>query len=603
MMTGPGGPLPPAPSRKGRGNAGRELPSPLPLREGLEERSKRPVTGAARLLLGLALSPAAITIALAQPAPDQVPLGLPPAAGLFTPLAQPAEPETQPAPNFRYQPGIPPGAPGPPAPGFTVTPSIGAGEMFNDNILQSQTDRRYDFITTIEPSVHVEGNTPRVNLNLTYRPALQLYARNSSQDAIAQQLFGLGTITLIPDELFVNTRALMAVEPTYGGFGGIGLDQPLAYTPTTAPGGLALGKQNRTQIYSVSVAPYLVHRFGTLGTGTAGVSVTETYQSSQAGLAPIPGAATTGSSQSLTGEATAQFKSGSDFGRIRDLALLDAVQSTGSGVLRDAHHDQAVNWIGYALTRWLTPFAEFGGESLAYSSTPTYRVDDAIWELGAIVTPGPDSQLSLGYGHHEGFDAAEAQGYWQATARTRLTLNYQTTLATDLQQIENQLGLADVDQLGNPVHATTGAPLFLGSGGLLSLQSSLNRNRALTATATTALDRDTLALTVQYQRQTPVASIAPASGITEEGESVTLAWRHEINERTNLGAGTSYSATSLGTAPPGNERFLAASVGLSYLLSETVVVSTRYTFLDRRSTIQGRTFNENIALLALAKKF
>ncbi|MDQ2803415.1 MAG: outer membrane beta-barrel protein, partial [Pseudomonadota bacterium] len=396
---------------------------------------------------------------------------------------------------------------------------------------------------------------------------------------------------------------LMVVQPTDGGYGGLGFDEPLAYAPTEAPGALTLGKQNRSQIYSVSVSPYVVHRFGTFGTGKAGVGLTETYEGSGVGGGQIPGAATTSSQHALTGEATAQFQSGTDFGRLRDFAVIDAAETEGSGVLRHAHRAEADNWIGYVLNRELTPFVELGAETISYSSTPAYRVDDAIWQLGVVLTPGPNSRLTVGYGHHQGFNAFNARGYYQMTARTRLTVNYDTSLVTDLQQIEDQLGLADADQFGQPLDATTGGPLLLGTGGLLGLQGNVYRNRRFGFTASTALERDTIALTIQFEHETPVASAIPGAGVEQQGESATASWLHQLSERTNLTAGASYSRTSLGTTTGGRERFLAASAGISYLLSETISTTARYTFFDRRSTFQDRSFDDNVVLLAVSKKF
>ncbi|MBV8614878.1 MAG: outer membrane beta-barrel protein [Acetobacteraceae bacterium] len=542
----------------------------------------------------LALLPAA---ARAQDATGLAPFALPPAGAV---LNAPAESPVAATPT---EPG---------APAWTFTPAIGAQELFNDNIYQTESNRRADLITAITPELELHGDTPRLNLNLRYAPVLEFYTRTPSADAVAQNLLGTATATLVPETLFVNARALASVQPSGGGLGGLG-DTALAAPSLPAgnglgsdalPGVLALGKENRAQTASAAVTPYLQHRFGTFGTGKVGVTLSASVISADAGTAPIPGTVSAGTQRQETGEVTAQFQSGEAFGRVRDFVLLDAARSSGTGVLAGAHADIATNWVGYAVNRAVTPFAEFGAESLSYNTVPRVRIDDAVWELGVVLTPNPDSQLSIGYGHHQGIDSLDIRGYYALSARTRLTVSYTTALASDVQLLQSQLGLAAFDALGNPVDQTTGAPLFLGNG-LLSTQDALFRNRTLSLTATTLLgERDTVALSLQHQAQTPIASVNPAErGVGEDGTTVGAAWTHQISEATSLGASASYTRIAYQVVPAVDERVIGATAGISHRLSETVTTFARYALLDRASGYAGRSFTDNVVLIGIRKQF
>ncbi len=287
--------------------------------------------------------------------------------------------------------------------------------------------------------------------------------------------------------------------------------------------------------------------------------------------------------------------------------LLDASQTSGTGVLRDAHSDLATNWTGYALNRRIMPYVEIGAESIAYDTTPRLLIDDAVWELGVVLTPNPDSQLTIGYGHHQGATSFDVQGHYALSARTRLTASYTTGLATDAQQIQSQLGLADFDQFGGVVNADTGAPLFLGNG-LLSTQDGLFRNHTLSLTATTLLNRDKVAVSVEHQAQTPVGSTPLAGGgvgqaIGQDATTFTAAWTHQLSERTSLGASGSYTTTTVQTVSAGRERVVAATAGASYRLSETISTVARYTLLDRDSDYAGRSFTDNVFLVGITKRF
>ncbi len=565
------------------------------------------LVGAAVLVLGPAVAP---PLARAQDATGAaLPPGLPPSAEILNGPTAGMPPLLLGTPgDARYLPGLP-NEIGPRTPIWSFTPSIGAAEMFNDNIFQTNADRRADLITAVTPGLEVHGDTPRVKLDLRYAPTLELYARTGSADAVAQQLLGTGIVTLIPDTLFVDARALAAVQPSGGGLGGLGessLDSPIAAggADATAPGALVLGKDNRAQTTSFSITPYVVHRFSTFGTAKFGVTLTHSTISGESGGVPIPGTVPLGTQTQQTAEATAQFQTGEAFGRVRDFVLLDASRSTGSGVLSGARNDIATNWLGYQVNRFVTPFAELGAESISYNTAPPFKLNDAVWELGVLLTPNPDSRLSIGYGHHQGIDSLAVQGFYALSARTRLTASYTTALATDVQQIQAQLGMAEFDPLGNAVDVQTGAPLFLGTG-LLGTQNGLFRNRTLALTATTRLDRDTISLTVQRQQQTPIGNAAAAAGggIGQNATTFMGSWRHQVSERTTLGASASYTLTTFQTTLPGNERFVAATAGVSYRLSETLSTVARYSFFNRNSDFAGRSFVENVILIGVTKKF
>jgi len=318
---------------------------------------------------------------------------------------------------------------------------------------------------------------------------------------------------------------------------------------------------------------------------------------------PIPGTVAVGNQRQQTGGATAQFLGGPDFGRVREFALVDASKSTGSGVVNGSHAATATNWIGYAVTRKVMPFGEFGAESIHYNTAPATNINDGVWELGVVLTPNPDSQISIGYGHHQGFTAADINGYYAITARSRVSVSYTTALQTDIQQIESVLGLTNFDQFGNAVNADTGAPLFLGNG-LLSTQNALFRTQTLSLSSITVLDRDTISFSVQHQNSTPVGSAAgnPA-GTAEEATSFNGFWTHQISDRTTLGVGGGYSLSSFQTASPGTEHFISATAGASYLLTETLSTVARYSFFDRTSNFAGRSFTDNIFLVGLTKRF
>lgn len=536
-------------------------------------------------------------------------IGLPPAAVILnSPIG--GMPNTLGLGDLNHAPAVPP-AGGPGVPPWSIVPAISAQEMFNSNIFQSEHNPQSDFVTGITPSLLITGNTPHITANLQYAPTFQIYAKTHGADSVAQEGIGSVTATLIPDTLFVTATGLAFISPAGGGLGGVsgfgGLSasstSPLiGVGSTAAPGALALNRDNRTQNFGASITPYVVHRFGDFGTAKAGLSFSETYIDSNV-LNPVPGTVSTGTQQQQTGEVTAQFLGGSDFGRVREFALADARQSNGTGVNNGAHSAIITNWVGYALNRVLVPFVEFGAESLHFRTVPETNITDGVWQVGVVLTPNVDSQILIGYGHRDGFNGANVNGYYQVTARTRLTVSYTTALQTNVQQIASQLGLTSFDQFGNPVDSQTGAPLFLGNS-LLSTQNGLFRTKTLSFSSITVLDRDTVTGTVQYQNQSPAGTAAGSPpGVGETATSFNVSWTHQVSERTSVGAGAGYTRSNFQTTPSGDENTFSASAGASYLLTSTVSTVARYAFFDRSSQFAGRSFTENVFLVGITKRF
>jgi hypothetical protein len=115
------------------------------------------------------------------------------------------------------------------APGWTVAPQINIAEAFNDNIRQTERGRKADFVTYVGPLLLVRGDTPRLQASLHYAPTAGIYAANSGQDFVAQNLNAYALATLVEDALFLDARAFAGVSPTRGGFpvGAAGFGAPV----------------------------------------------------------------------------------------------------------------------------------------------------------------------------------------------------------------------------------------------------------------------------------------------------------------------------------------------------------------------------------------
>ncbi|HTI79181.1 MAG TPA: hypothetical protein VL614_01890 [Acetobacteraceae bacterium] len=505
---------------------------------------------------------------------------------------------------------------------WTFVPALGADEFFTDNVLESPTNRRWDLVTVVTPSIAIHGDAPNAQLNLNYSPQFRLDARTPSQNGVTQQLAGSGQFTIIPDAFYIDARALAGGTPIASGFGGLGASLTPGGGQIGAGNGIAssgLSKQNIAQTTSFSVSPYLLHRFGDVGTAKLGYELNYTSISQNAGsflgFAPTGG----GNQEGLTNQVLAQFETGEQFAPYRYMVIASAAVGSGTGVLHGSSQDTITNQLGYAINRSVSIYGQIGYERLRFGGVPPTRIDDMTWGFGATYTPNADSKITVGYGHQDGTTGAVVSAYYALTARTRITARYNTGLQTDIGQLENQLNLAAFDENGNAVDATTGAPQFLGLSGV-GVQNGLYRAKTFTLSASTDLDRDQLRFSLQYSEQTTVAvnssvvvtnpfnPVAPPVGSTSQGVTGIASWTHSFREDLLMASSASYGVSNVSGAPggapgTGRQASIGASAGLQYTIAPTLVTTVRYGYFRRGSPLPDETIYQNVFLVGVNKQF
>ena len=110
-----------------------------------------------------------------------------------------------------------------------------------------------DFVTQINPGVVIRGQAPRYNVSVDYTMNNLIYAENTDFTRIRNQLNAAATGELLKDLFFVDGRATIMQQ-------NLTLLGPQAVNNVNATG-------NRTDIRTMSISPYLRHRFGSLATG------------------------------------------------------------------------------------------------------------------------------------------------------------------------------------------------------------------------------------------------------------------------------------------------------------------------------------------------
>ncbi|HUB11670.1 MAG TPA: hypothetical protein VMB34_06905 [Acetobacteraceae bacterium] len=493
------------------------------------------------------------------------------------------------------------------AQGWTILPRISGEEEFTDNVNEVAAPRRWDLTTIVAPGVAVLGNSDRAQLRLNYEPDLEIHIREGSQNVLAQQLDAVGTLTLVPDTVFVDIRGVAGTQATGGGIGGLGgLGQPgIGGVTATSPvspsnGAIGLAKHNLSETSSFSISPYMLYRFGDLATARLSVTATRSVSSEINGFAPMPFVAEGQDAEAFSSlQELAQLQSGDEFDRFRDTFTASGEQGVSSGIgISSSQRDSVNNRIDYQITDSLDVYGQFGWENIRYSGENALRIDDGTWGAGTIYTPNPDTYVSLGYAHQNGVNTATATARYAITARTVLTANFNNGVGTFLEQVANQLNQASVGNNGNLVNAQTGGQLFTNVNAL-GVETGVYRYSFLTVGLSSVLDRDTLNLSLSHSEETRLGAGAAntSNGVT----TGTFSWLHAFSADLTSTLVASYSA---GTPVAGaNSHTLLAGLSMQYVLSDTVSTFARYNYYDVQYSTGGQSWYQDVFLVGITKQF
>ena len=484
----------------------------------------------------------------------------------------------------------------PPQPGWQVTPEIGVQEIYTDNVLQTPTDHRADYITQMIPGVRVNADTQRLQLNGFYDPILQYFARTPSQNDIAQQLNAQALFTAVPELLFLDIRGYATQQPSFGG-----------YAPS---GPLNINSITRIQETSFTVAPYLLHRFGSVGTAEIGYAYSVTDQTGNTTLLPssLGGTPVTATSPLLptfqsglltTQEEHAVFTTGQMLGRLQSRTLLDAVQYGGD--LESGYNNLATETLSYAVTRRLAVAATGGYENISFNGTPSVRISDAVWRIGASLAAGPDRSLTIAYGHQYGFNAPEVALDYAVTPRTKLVVRYTEALTSTVQDLQNFVANSSVDAYGNSIDPLTQAPL-LTTNSFFAINNNLVRQRTASATLMHQRDRDTFLLSFLDESQTLVATRGVA-GYAQSGYSASATWAHELTPLWTSRATVQYGELTTTGAFSEKQGIFTVDVALTRALSETTTLTFEYWLTNATDTLPINRLVQNVFLVGLRRVF
>ena len=475
---------------------------------------------------------------------------------------------------------------------FQWNGSLAAFAGYTDNVGQSgggfaQGKQIASTEEHITPSIGVTMDTSRLTGSATYSPDFRFYNDAPRYNRVAQNLSAQALATLVEDQFFVQTTA--------------GASQASASPLSTYNNNSLISNQSQTQVYSYSIMPYFVHRFGDFATMRASYSYSgSTFDNSAYNSTLANGSnAKLNNSGSATQTEDLQVTSGADFETFSHAVEVSASQFLGGGSERGGYRDTATYTLSYALNRFLSLVATLGYESLHYSATNigsvqtsrAYNVNGLIGQAGVKYTPNEDSDLTVLYGHIDGGDSLTATGNLRPTGRLSLSVTSSTALTTNGQDASFGGAQAALNGgLGSSLGAPTSAPSAYGLGST-GANNQLYRLTRSSGTVAYALDRDSFGFSLSYnQTSTPNATAAGLNSGLVSGSSSSLlgslTWQHSFTEDISSSVGVNYGQSHYsGRTQP----ITGATVRVSDQINETLSAQLLYTYARQQSYLRGQT--------------
>jgi len=486
--------------------------------------------------------------------------------------------EQAPLPSPPEHPAPPADAPSP----WLITPSIQLSETATDNANFSHTDRKADLETFLNPSVMLTGDTPRAKVDLNYSPIFTRNVVASNNNRIDQNLFGTGTFSVVPDALFLNTRASAAQGSRSGSFGPI--------NPVNIP------SNDLTQVLAYDAGPEWRFPLVEGATGDLRYSIGQTrFYNNTGTVLDVNG-------QPVSGNQISD-------GTLQDLRLfLDSgdrsnfvtAQFTAEGTRNRISNGGGTDDNGtimiesqLRLSPALQLLGSVGYEDIRYSTFSFANVNDATWYGGFRWQEAKDQYIQLTYGHRQGYNSFAGDAKYPLTPLTSLFASYGESVTTPQQQILSNLNSGQLTAGNVVINPATGLPQAL-LVNELALQNSIYRDRDFRAGATTLNAPNLYQVDVHYEDYLPIAGTATGDSYV----GVEGTWQHAMNETTSFTLNGGYFIRQQSDS---NTLTVQASIGR--YMTPTLLGSIGYQFIYGGSSNASHQFYTNSITAYLRKTF
>jgi uncharacterized protein (PEP-CTERM system associated) len=136
---------------------------------------------------------------------------------------------------------------------WTITPTIAVNETATDNVaLSSDTQKKSDLISDINPGIRIDGSNGRSKLRFDYQLHNLIYARDSSRNQTQNSLNASGTLEALENWFFIDATGNIS-QQSLSAFGG-----------ATSSAVNTNDNSNTTETSTYSISPYFRGKLGNI---------------------------------------------------------------------------------------------------------------------------------------------------------------------------------------------------------------------------------------------------------------------------------------------------------------------------------------------------
>ncbi|WP_300758934.1 TIGR03016 family PEP-CTERM system-associated outer membrane protein [Janthinobacterium sp.] len=481
---------------------------------------------------------------------------------------------------------------------WLAVPSLRLRESYTDNALLAPPGQaQSDFITEIAPAIGLIGTGPRLQVHLDASWRQFRYQHRPASDS--QELQASANAELLKDWFHLDSAASIS-EHSISPFGAQvinGLPPP----------------QNASTVRTVTISPYLRHRFSSLG--TAELRYTRNTVSSGGGLLSMHSDEVQLLLNGAPRGAGWSWNASYDARRTQDSKLAPQRMERSSVGLRYPFN-----------SRW-SATASAGQEKEGYADSSSSGKDPQgrFWSLGGVWTPSPRTSVAFStgrrfFGKTYSLDAAFRQRHTSWSAQYSEDI---TTMPAQFLRLGNQDAASLLDQLWTGLvpdarERRLRIDAFLRYAGGLGSQGAINYfshryflQKQLTLSMARATSKSTLVFGLNAVDRTAQTSSGIDSGLLPDldfgSEDRTrqvgsnLGWTWQASPRSSVSANAGYSTIRSLSVPRRDNNFtLTSAVSRTIKPKMTASIELRHT---RHSSTRGGAFRENGVSATLTMQF
>lgn len=484
---------------------------------------------------------------------------------------------------------------------WTVTPGMSGRLSYSDNVnLRPEGQGSSQFVMELAPSLVVSDRTPRLQFNASWQGHLYEYARDrvSGTDRFSQQLQAAALAEVLSGLLFLDATASISQQPV---------------TPLLAGSGNGFASDNRNEVRSYRISPYLRYAFGTFATANLRYSRDMVDSDNQ------------GFGRSTADALNLTLSGGPAFRRLGWTLALSS-QHLDDSIAPPSSSRFANLSLRYTLTPELSWIVGGGYDKFDYESMGS-DTQGASWSTGFTWQPSSRTSLTLSGGRRYYGDSYFLAGshrsrytVWNISYSDDVTTTRSQFLLPSAVDTAAMLDRLFIPAFPDPVQRAIAVEAYIRASGLpRSLPDSVNYftnrymlQRQFQASAGLQLARTTLLMSVFHSRrealslfQADSALLGSSGGLVNDKvrqRGMTAVADYTLTGRSHISLAASFNESFAGALPDA-ARHASVRLFLSHRFRPKLNGTIELRVLHTRSALDPRPVREHAIAASLAATF